>query len=459
MSTVVHMANRGSESPGGYRFWRSVVRFWFALSSHKVRLLNAAKAVEETPAVFAVSHPAGFWEALILIGAFEREIHCLVERRLIHGRLREFLATRLGMIPYDETEEGWASALGACSFALTRGGAMTVFASKPATDTGRGHPVSQIVARVLREAESRESGSLRVSIFPLHVLLPAEGSRSRGSLVYVGSPVSTTVPAAAPGETAAPDAGALARAIEARVQHNAFRLQPEDMELFLRDLEELLRLNLAEQWSSRARWKQDAEGFKLSSLVGKWADQVNILDPGRLISMRESLEACREMRRRSSLHRLEVEAAGTWLRSALQRVAVYVESVIGLLVAAYGLLNHLAILCALYAAGSFRKRNRRDPTTEWTIRVAVVLGFYTFQVLLLAHFEGRAAAGYYAPTLPLTGAYLLRYVWLLRHRTRLAVLELLMPAQTRKARRMRSQFLQEIDRSLRVHEEALGVSR
>ncbi len=459
MSTDAHAANRASEVPGGYRFWRSVVRFWFALSSHKVRLLNAAKAEEETPAVFAISHPASFREALILITAFEREIHCLVERRTIQGRLREFLATRLGMIPYDESEEGWASAHAACSFVLSGGGAVTVFASKPVADIGRGHSGSQIAARVLQEAESRESGSLRVSLFPLHVLQPPEGSRSRESLVYVGSPVGSKVPAGAQGEAAAPDAGALTRAIEARFQDNAFRLQPEDMELFLQDLEELLRLDLAEQWSSRPRWKQDAEGFKLSSLVGKWAEQVNILDPGRLISIRESLEACREMRRRSSLHRLEVEAAGTWLRSALQRVAVYVESVIGLLVAAYGLLNHLAILCVLYLAGSFRKHDRRDPTTEWTIRVAVVLGFYTLQVLLLAHFEGRAAAGYYAPTLPLTGAYLLRYVWLLRHRTRLAVLELLMPAQTRKVRRMRSQFLQEIDRSLRVDEEALGVSR
>ena len=43
--------------------------------------------------------------------------------------------------------------------------------------------------------------------------------------------------------------------------------------------------------------------------------------------------------------------------------------------------------------------------TEWTLRGAVTLGFYAVQIFLVAHWRGRAAAGYYAPTLPVSGAY------------------------------------------------------
>ena len=459
MSADAKAPNPGLKMPKTYRLCRSLVRFWFALSFHRIRLLNAQKAEEENPAIFAVSHPAGLLDALILISAFERPVHCVIEQSVIRGPMSGFLARRLGMMVFEDSGDGWRSVLPACCAALTGGRALIVFADKRTSANGKQRSVAQTVAHIAQEAEGCGPGQIEVSLFPLHLLLPVARSRSSELLIYVDSPATRGDRREGSDEASAPGLQALAAEIESRFRDNAFRLQPEDLRFFLEDLEEVLRADLAEDWASRPDWKQDTEGFRLSRLVKSWAEQVNFLNPGSLMSLRESLDSCREMRRRSALHRLEVEQAGTWLSSGIKRVPVYVESIVGLPVALYGSLNHLAILLVLYAAGSFRKYSSRDRTTEWVIRVVVVLGCYAAQVLLLAHFMGRAAAGYYAPTLPLTGAYLARYAWLLRRRTRLALLALLMPARAARARQMRKQFLDDLDRSLSLHEEMLGAPR
>jgi hypothetical protein len=73
---------------------------------------------------------------------------------------------------------------------------------------------------------------------------------------------------------------------------------------------------------------------------------------------------------------------------------------------------------------------------------------YVVQVFLVAHFWGRRAAGYYAPTLPLSALYLWRYAWLLRHQTRIAFLSFKLSAETARTKRLRIHFLYEINRVL-----------
>ena len=87
----------------------------------------------------------------------------------------------------------------------------------------------------------------------------------------------------------------------------------------------------------------------------------------------------------------------------------------------------------------------------------VVLGCYAVEVFLVAHSWGRRAAGYYAPTLPLSALYLWRYAWLLRHRTRIAFLSLNLSAETAKTKRLRKDLLHEINVALDHHAEKLGL--
>ena len=201
---------------------------------------------------------------------------------------------------------------------------------------------------------------------------------------------------------------AFAAMLESRFRENAFQLRPADMEYFLADLEEVLRTGLQEDWASRPDWKQDTDGFVLSRLVTEWVKQTNYLNPGRLVSLRKSLDDYRRLQKQCALRELQDEEEATLLHSGWRRTVRWLETLLGLPIALYGLLNHLGIALVLFLAGSFKRHNPRARTKEWTLRGAVTLGFYALQIFLVAHWRGRAAAGYYAPTLPVTGAYLWR---------------------------------------------------
>jgi len=104
------------------------------------------------------------------------------------------------------------------------------------------------------------------------------------------------------------------------------------------------------------------------------------------------------------------------------------------------------------------KKRSEASRTDWLWRALVVLGCYAGQVLLCASLWDRAAAGYYLPSLPLAGAYLCRYRCLLRQRTRRAFEALRSPVQAATLRRRRKALVEQLNRSLEVHADALGVA-
>jgi hypothetical protein len=252
---------------------------------------------------------------------------------------------------------------------------------------------------------------------------------------------------------------ALDVALESRFRENAFQLQSVDLEHFLADLEKVMRSGLQEDWASRQDWKQDTEGFVLSRLVTERMKQTNYVHPGRLAALRKSLDDYLRFQRQCALWALEVEQAEYPMQSVWWRTMVGLETVLGLPIALYGLLNHLAIVLVLFLAGSFKRKLSRTPTTEWTIRVAVTLGFYALQILLVAHWRGRAGAGWYAPTLPGSGVCLWGYVYLLRHQARLLYISLTLPASMRKIKRLRNALLEELDQTLTPYEEVTSLAR
>jgi hypothetical protein len=254
------------------------------------------------------------------------------------------------------------------------------------------------------------------------------------------------------------EAPAFVAALESRFQENAFQLRPADLEYFLGDLEEVSRTGLQEDWASRPDWKQDTEGFVLSRLVADWVKQTNYLHPSRLVTLRKSLDEYRHLQKECALRELEVEGADSLLGSGWQQTILWFETLLGLPIALYGLLNHLAIGLVLYLAGSF-KRSKSRARKVWTIRGAVILGFYAIQIFLMARLRGRAAAGYYAPSLPVSGAYLWRYVGLVRPQARLLFISLTIPALKRKIQRLRHALLEEFDQALTSYEEKTSVPR
>jgi hypothetical protein len=307
------------------------------------------------------------------------------------------------------------------------------------------------------EAERRHAGGLGLRLFPVHLFLPVGHTHTRELLIDIDQPEIAQDHISRAGDSGHDQLQELAQHLERRCQENSFRFQPADLAGFLGDLEQALRDDFQEELRSHPEGKQKLDGFELSRFVVEWAEQMNYLHPGLLVSLRESLEAWREARRLGALHRLEVEGAGAWLNRRLGRGVVWLETVVGFALASYGLVNHLVAIALLYLTGLLKKGSDRGKIMAWLGRGLVVLGCYGVEVFLVARFWGRRAAGYYAPTLPLSALYLWRYAWLLRHQTRIAVLSFNLSADAARTKRLRKVLLHEINEALTRHAKMLGL--
>jgi hypothetical protein len=345
---------------------------------------------------------------------------------------------------------------GCCALLAEKAALVTFVEPGPAHPAG-GSGLANAAASIAVEAERRHAGNLGLMLFPVHLFLPVGHTHTRELLIDIDQPETVQDYISRAGGIAQDQVQELAKHLERRCQENSFRLQPAELAEFLGDLEQALRDDFQEECRSHPARKQKLDGFELSGFVVQWAEQMNYLHPGLLVSLRESLEAWREARRMGALHRLEVEGAGAWLNWPVGRGVVWLESVAGFTIASYGLINHLVAIALLYLTGLLKKESGRDKIMEWLGRGLVVLGCYVVEVLLVARSWGRRAAGYYAPTLPLSALYLWRYAWLLRHQTRLALLSFNLSAESTRTKRLRKDFLREINEALNHHAEMLAL--
>ncbi len=362
------------------------------------------------------------------------------------------------MIRLGSAGDGAQRVLEKCSNALAKREAVVVFAEPKKAGAGEPAQLALAAASIALDAETRHSRELGVNIFPIHLFLPVARPQSSELLIHVDAPLVVREFLSASGGGLSERARALAAEVEKAFRQNVFGLRQRDFELFLSDLEEVLREDLEGHWATQPNWKQKSEGFDLSRFAAECVHQLNFLNPGRLVALRESLEVYREARRRGSLRRFEVEAAGAWLQSPWRRTWVWVESALGLPIATYGLINHLLAWIFLFWAGLLEKENGQAKRVKWIARTLVVLGCYAGQVLLCAALLGRREAGLYAPSLPFSGVVLWSYGWLVRRRTRLALAALRVPREARKLRRMRKDLLEQLNHVVHACAEMSGVA-
>ncbi len=438
--------------PLQYRIVRQLLRIWFAPVFRKIRLLGAQDEAGASATVLLVSHPPRLLDVLLLVASFDQQLHCVVDPKTVSGFARQFLAWSLGMIP-DTSSAAMRPRAGveACHELLESEGTVVVFAGLQGEN---GSPSDQLiaVARMALEVESTPSARTESAILPVHLLIPL--GRFSEALIHFGEPVFPRDLLPLPGGTLDPQVTELALEFSRACQVNPFALQQDDLVQVLADLAEILRSDLAEKWASRPNWKQSPEGFTLSGFVAEWAQQANRLDPERLVTLREALDAYRAARRRCSLRAIQIERAG-WTRSTLQRVLAWVESALGLPVACYGLLNNVPALLLISLTGLWRKPAR---PREWAAAVLIVVACYAGLIALANHWFGRSTAGYYAVTLPTSGLYLWRYAWLWRHRTRLLMHQLFASTSEGRLRRSRRELIARVEAGRNVYAETLGVA-
>jgi hypothetical protein len=426
---------------GLYWFCRRLLRLWLSLNFRRIRVLQAESFSEPGTTILVVNHPSSFLDALILIAALERQVTCLLEREFVRGPARRLLARSLGMIEFGFQDEQWSSVLESSYEVLSRGGAILTFAKQQSASSDEPATFAPAAAAIAVEALSGVAALPQVVVRVVHLFLPVSRLQSGELLIHIDAAVSLGTIMLATESGSDRSMKALDSELERVSRQNPFRLQPEALEQFLAGIEGIVREDFEENWERRANSKQKVEDFELSPFLVKLVNQLNYAHPGRLVGLGEALQAYREFRRRSALTSLRAEISGQWLRSPLRRAAVWLETVVGFPVACYGLLNLLIAWSLLRALGLLSKGLWNATAGEWTARVMVTLVCYGGQIALAAYFLPRWEAGYYAPSLPISGAYLLRYVWLLQNRTSILSLSL---DKRKRLRKLRKNLIEEL---------------
>lgn len=454
-SEILLKEQRRDEIPLRYRFFRTLLRTSFALSRRTIRLLGAEFLPDSGATLFFVGRPARFHDALVLVAVMEREVRCLVDEALLLGPLRRVWAWGLGMIPVESGKDASRQCVSAARRVLLAEGAIVVFAPPATRDACS--PCGLPAAAIALAADAEVAERPPLMILPVHLFLPSPRSSARESLVYVTEPIFSEDYGGQRGDDSPDPVASLAAALSLAVRPSAFRLQPEAVGRLLSAMEEVLRGDLAELWVTRPNWKQTAEDFTLSQRVKDWTDETNETDPAALVDWRESLDAYREARRLRSLRQLQMETEEQ-LRSPWGRLTIWAESIGGVPLALWGLLNHLLAGLIMLGVGLLKRGSQPVSSGGSAARAGIVLCCYAGQIALVAHALGRAAAGYYALTLPVSGAYLWRYYWLFRHRTRV-LLALAAPVGEAKLRRLHHDLVARFDEAQRAYAEKSVLER
>ena len=428
---------------GGPWLARALGRLWLRGTCRKVRLLQAETLPVAGPVLLVLDGKPDFARALALVTALQCPMRCLLPEEACRGFWPQQLAGRLGMILHGPEAPDRHSALAAAREALQQGETVAVFAEAAAARVESIAPTCLSAARLAVGAEVSRTDGLGLSFFPIFFQAASGPADAAEWLIYAAPP--QRVRELLAGGDAEASLRALAGELENRLSDHPFRLEERAVQFFLHDLEAVLRADLEADWAARPNWKQKAEGFELSRFLVECVEQMNVLDPPRLIALRIELEDYRELLRRGSLAQAEVEAAGDWWRSPVRRGWYWLESVVGFPLALYGLFNHLLPVGLFVWPGPLRKLNPKDPGQAWLLRALVVLGCYAAEVAFCAHEWGRAAAGYYTLTLPLSGLFLWRYQWLMKARMRLVYLAGRLPHRAEQLRHSRKALLGQLN--------------
>lgn len=422
-------------APASYRIIRSTVRSWLALSRRSVRVLGAER-LPTSAAILYVCHPADFDDALMLVAAFDRPVTCVIGRGETAGR-QSMIESGLGMIATPSSNAtdapGWHAALRSCTAAFTAGGLALVFSGSDA-DTGRSSPEFDAALNLACEAWTSAFPEQIPVVVPVHRFRPE--ARAQEALIHIGETVRLD---------ADEDPGLLLQQVKAAVEtiHNVFALDATLLGRLMRDVERDLRERLQQQWASRSGRPRKTDGFRLSPFAAETLRRVNRDEPEELVALTAMSDTEREARRECALAQLRAEIEVKQFSTA-QRLFGWMESVLGFPVALYGAVNHLIIAALLLVCGLL-KRDAQPQLGPWVARGVIVFGCYAGQVALVDHFFGRAAAGYYAVTLPVSGAYLLRYLWLVQRRTRVLLAGTRGAMLSKVADKNRARFFEKLD--------------
>jgi glycerol-3-phosphate O-acyltransferase/dihydroxyacetone phosphate acyltransferase len=427
-----------------YRAVRAVARFWLWFLFTSVDVRHPERVPAAGPILLCVNHPNNFIDSLLVGGAVRRKVHYLATAAMFRNPLMARFLLACGAIPVyrrqddpDKMDRN-LDTFSACFAAFARGRLVAIYPEGTTHAEVRVQRIKTGAARIALGYEADHPGELRM--IPVGLSFEARKSFRSRVLVAFGEPIQPGAYLAAYREDPVKAVDALTRDLQWAMEAQVVNVERIDDQRLVRAVEELYREELTQQvMDARGLARRDVDPVRLSRSIADALRHFKAVDPGRVESLWQRIQAYRSLLARYHLRDEVVRARRQHLPARTKLVYSW-DAIVGLPFFGYGVLvNGLAYFVPRWLARRMARKETDYATIRLLASIVAIPLFWSLETWLVLRTAGLGWAVAFAVSLPLSGLIAYRYLigagWL-RVRLRFARLAL---TQSQAARRLVSE--------------------
>lgn len=397
-----------------YYLLRAVVRFWINFFFKEVLVRNAEFVPRQGALLLALNHPNNLVDSLLIAAVMPREIHFLATAQLFRNPLVAALLRSAGVIPVYRQQDGGNEEKNRQTFArvtevLKAGGVVAIYPEGVTHSDPFLHKIKTGAARMALQAEQEADCRLGLKIMPVGLNFLARKSFRRRVMVNFGPPLEARDYAQRFNSDERAAVAALTNDLQEALESQILNIERPDLEPLVHLLEEIYKDYIAERLLAEGR-PERAEDFTLRRRMIDAVHFYHNYFPEKFERLREAL--LNYQRRRDYIDVPE-RAFKDEMREGFSSGLYWrllAEGLLGLPVFLYGASQNLPSYLLPRLLSHYSARKETDyATIKFLAGIVAFPLFYGLQTALVGYLFGLGWAILYLLTLPLVGAYALRY--------------------------------------------------
>ncbi len=447
-----------------YRFIRGIGRIILAIFFRKIEVRHRERIPSVGPVVFVANHPNSIMDAFVVGVAIPRKVNYIGHSGLFSHPLASKFLKSCGVIPIVRKGEHSDKAdntmsFEACYNALENGQTIGIFPEGTSDMLRQVKQVKTGAARIILDTEARQQTPLDIKVIPLGLHFFSRSRFRSRVLINVGEPVNLESYLKVNSTNNAEAVKLLTAEIQRRLEELTVNLQHIDLDDLVRDIEHLYRDELRQDPTLLPTGVSgNLEEFILTQRIAECVDHFFINDPERVRRMQENIRNYQRKLKHLNLQDAMLREQERFSRVVLQSAKQFVLALIGLPLAAYGVVNNfIPHGVAVHFAKKFLHERTKILTALLLAGGPAFLIAYGVQTYAINYWFGGWWATSYFISLPVSGLFALAYIQDLRDEQELISFSLVLFTNRGLINRMRRERRMLISEMNKVKEEYLQV--
>jgi glycerol-3-phosphate O-acyltransferase / dihydroxyacetone phosphate acyltransferase len=398
-----------------YKLFRLFVRFWVGFFFKEVTVRNIHLVPSKGPLLIALNHPNNLLDSVLIAAVMPRKIHFLATGQLFRNPLIAALLNSLGAIPVYRQQDGGGELKNQQTFSrvidvLHAGGVVAIYPEGVTHSDPFLHKIKTGAARMALQAESEANFKAGLKVMPVGMNFLARKSFSRRVMINFGPPMELIDYKTSFQTDERVAVKELTERLQDAIEEQILNIQNAGLQPLIQDIENIYKEYLTDKLLAEGK-PERAEDFILSQRIIEAAHFYQRYFPGKFEQLREAILL---YKRRLDYIDVPENAFKTELKDGFSTgifTRILLEGVIGLPVFLYGATQNLL---PYFVPRLLGQSSARKETDYATIRfLASIIAFpllYGLQTLIFVYFFGPLWGSLYLLSLPLSGAYALRYL-------------------------------------------------